>query len=79
MTWLEIAKNLLALAVLITQMIKDGQQRGLGRMEATSEALLNAQQDIAYANAVAEDAAREHADHPDDDDGFDKDFMRPNP
>jgi len=36
---------------------------------------LGCEQDIAYANAVAEDAAREHAVHPDNDDAFDKDFI----
>lgn len=79
MTWLEIAKNVLALVVLIANMIKDSQQRGLGRMEATNEALQNAQRDISYANAVEEDAIRSHHANPDSDDGFDKDFMRPDP
>jgi hypothetical protein len=76
-SWVEIIKNVLALAVLITQMIKDSQQRGLGRMEATNEALQNAQRDIAYASAVEEDAIRSHCANPDSDDGFDKEFMRP--
>jgi hypothetical protein len=76
-SWVEIIKNVLALAVLITQMIKDSQQRGLGRMEATNEALQNAQRDIAYASAVEEDAIRSHYANPDSDDGFDKEFMRP--
>jgi hypothetical protein len=57
-SWVEIIKNALALAVLITQMIRDSQQRGLGRMETTNEALKNAQRDIAYASAVEEDAIR---------------------
>ena len=61
------------------EMIKDNQPRGLGCVEAMNEALLSAQQDIAYTNAVAEDASREHAVHPDGDDGFDKDFMRSDP
>jgi hypothetical protein len=59
MDWFSIAKNLLSLVVTITSMISDAQQRGLGRMEATNEALLNAQQDIAYASAITEDAERE--------------------
>jgi hypothetical protein len=58
MEWFTVAKNLLALVVLITTMIKDSQQRGLGRLEATNEALLKAQQDIAYASAIEEDAER---------------------
>jgi hypothetical protein len=59
MDWISIVKNLLSLVVTITNMIGDAQQRGLGRIEATNEALLNAQQDIAYASAIAEDAERE--------------------
>lgn len=79
MSWVEIIKNALALVVLIANMIKDSQQRGLGRMEAANEALVNAQRDIAYANAVEEDAIRSHNANPDTDDGFDKEFMRPDP
>lgn len=77
MSWLEIAKNILSLVVLITTMVRDSRQRGLGRAEAVNEALLTAQQDIAYANAVEEDAIRQHNANPDSDDAFDKDFMRP--
>lgn len=77
MTWVTIAKNILSLVVLIATMVRDSQQRGLGRMEAVNEALTNAQRDIAYANAVEEDAIRQHNANPDSDDGFDKDFMRP--
>ena len=79
MSWLEIAKNVLALVVLIANMIKEGQQRGLGRMEATNEALQTAHRDIAYSSAVEEEARRAHNANPDSDDGFDKDFMRPGP
>lgn len=79
MSWVEIVKNGLALVLLIANMIKDNQQRGLGRMEAVNEALQNAQRDIAYASAVEEDAIRSHNANPDTDDGFDKDFMRPDP
>ena len=77
MDWFTVAKNILTLAVLITTMIKDGQQRGLGRLEATNEALLKAQQDIAYASAVEEDAERSHAKNPTTDGGFDKSFQVP--
>ena len=79
MKWFTVVKNLLALVVLITTMIKDSQQRGLGRLEATNEALLKAQQDIAYASAVEEDADREHRGNPTTDDGFDASFERDEP
>ena len=64
MEWLSVAKNILALAVLIGNMISNAQQRGLGRIEATNEALLQAHKDIAYANAIAEDAEREFKNSP---------------
>ena len=79
MDWFSVAKNLLALVVLITTMIKDSQQRGLGRLEATNEALLKAQQDIAYASAVEEDADRAHKSNPTTDEGFDASFERAEP
>ena len=70
--------KLLALISLIFSMVRDAEQRGLGRAEAVAEALEQAQQDIAYANAVEEDARRQHHQHPDDDSGFDLDFRRVN-
>lgn len=79
MDWLSILKNALALVVLIGNMINDAQQRGLGRIEATNEALLKAQQDVSFGNAIEEDAAREHAKHPDTDAGFDSSFERQAP
>ena len=68
--------KLLSLISLIMSMVRDSKQRGLGRAEAVKEALENAAQDIAYANAVEEDARRSHNAHPDDDSGFDQDFKR---
>lgn len=68
--------KLLSLISLIVSMVRESEQRGLGRTEAVKEALENAAQDIAYANAVEEDARRSHNEHPDDDSGFDQDFKR---
>lgn len=68
--------KLLALISLIVSMVRDAEQRGLGRAEAVAEALEQAQQDIAYANAVEEDARRQHNANPDSDDGFDTEFRR---
>lgn len=69
--------KLLSLVYLIMSMIKDAEQKGLGRAEAVAEALENAHKDIAYANAVEEEAVRSHNANPDDDSGFDADFRRP--
>ena len=69
--------KILSLINLIMTMVRDGEQRGLGRAEAVAEALENAHKDIAYANAIEEEAARSHNANPDDDSGFDADFRRP--
>lgn len=66
----------IALFQLLAGMVRDAEQRGLGRKEAIAEALTIAHRDIAWANAEAEQAVRDHAAHPDSDDGFDKTFMR---
>lgn len=68
--------KLLSLISLIASMMRDAEQRGLGRADAVAEALAQAHQDIAYANAVEEDARRDHAAHPGDDSGFDQDYRR---
>jgi hypothetical protein len=69
--------KILALINLIMTMVRDKEQRGLGRTEAVAEALENAHKDIAYANAIEEAAAKEHNANPDSDSGFDTDFRRP--
>ena len=69
--------KLLSLISLIMTMVRDNEQRGLGRTEAVAEALENAHKDIAYANAIEEQAAKAHNASPNDDSGFDADFRRP--
>ena len=76
-TWTSIAKNALALFVLIANMINDKQQRGLGRMEATNEALLQVHEDVAYSMAIAEDAVREFKANPGSNEKRDTDFEVP--
>lgn len=75
--WFPILKNALALIVLIARMVNDAQQRGLGRMEATNEALLQAQQDIAYSLAIEEDAEREFKKNPNHATAEDLEFQVP--
>jgi hypothetical protein len=73
---LKAMPQILSLITTIVGMVRDKEQRGLGRAEATADALAQAQQDIAYANAVEEDARRSHNQNPDTDAGFDLDFRR---
>jgi hypothetical protein len=77
MGWLSVAKNVAALIVLLVNMINDAQQRGLGRLEATNEALLQAQKDIAYALAIEEDAERGFKQNPNASTDEDKQFEVP--
>ena len=51
-------------------------QRGLGFDEAVKQALEEGQRRLKLAQEAAEIAAREHAKHPANDDGFDKEFQR---
>jgi hypothetical protein len=69
--------KLLALINIIMTMVRDKEQRGLGRAEAVAEALENAHKDIAYSNAIEEEATKAHNASPDDDSGFDTSFRRP--
>lgn len=68
--------KLLSLITLILTMVRDAEQRGLGRTEAVAEALEQAHKDIAYAQAIEEEARRSHNANPDDDSGFDPEFRR---
>jgi hypothetical protein len=51
--------------------------KGVGRAEAVTEALTIATAQLEEANKARQEAEVEHKQHPDDDDGFDKDFQRP--
>lgn len=68
--------KILALVQFITGMVRDAEQRGLGRAEAVAEALTIAHRDLAMADAVEIEARQSHAAHPNDDGGFDPDGER---
>lgn len=51
-------------------------QRGLGFDQAVKEALEEGQRRLNVAREAAEIAAKEHAAHPGDDGGFDREFER---
>ena len=63
--------KMLSLFQLVAGMVRDAEQRGLGRKEAIAEALTIAHRDIAAANAAENEATQAHRAHPDDDGGFD--------
>lgn len=65
--------KILALFQLVAGMVRDAEQRGLGRKEAVAEALTIAHRDIAAADAAEIEATQAHA--KDKTDGaFDQDF-----
>lgn len=68
--------QLLKLFNLIMAMVRDAEQRGIGRAEAVKEALEKAHMDIAAGNAAEERARADHAAHPNSDAGFDDEFKR---
>jgi hypothetical protein len=76
MAILSALPKILSLLSLVMTMVRDSEQRGLGRAEAVAEAFDKASQDIAYGNAAEEEARRAHAQNPGTDDGFDHDFLR---
>lgn len=67
--------KLIALVQFITGMVRDAEQRGLGRKEAISEALEQAHLELAWADAAGREADDDHA-KVDDDTAFDPDFQR---
>jgi hypothetical protein len=67
--------KILALIQFITGMVRDAEQRGLGRKEAVAEALTIAHRQLAEADAAGREADAAHA--ADKTDGaFDADFER---
>lgn len=70
--------KLLALFQLIAGMVRDAEQRGLGRKEAIAEALTIAHRDIALAEAAEVMAMQLHA-KDQTDNAFDRDFERNDP
>jgi hypothetical protein len=69
--------KILALIQFITGMVRDAEQRGVGRQEAINEALTLAHRQLAEADAAELEANAAHAKHPDSDDAFDNEFKRP--
>lgn len=67
--------KLLALIQFIAGMVRDAEQRGLGRQDAIAEALEIAHRDLAAADAAANEARGRHAATPSDD-AFDRTFQR---
>lgn len=63
--------KIFALVQFFAGMVRDAEQRGLGRKEAIAEAAEKAHIELALADAEDEKARRSHAEHPDDDSGFD--------
>lgn len=51
-------------------------ERGVGYDQAVKEALEEGARRVAIANEAEQEARRDHAAHPDDDDGFDREFER---
>lgn len=67
--------KILALFQFIAGMVRDAEQRGLGRKDAVSEALTIAHRDLAIADAAGNAGAQAHAKDPTDN-AFDRDFER---
>lgn len=68
--------KIVALFQFLAAMVRDAEQRGLGRQEAISEALTIAHRQLAEADAAEVEARADHAAHPDDDAAFDQEFRR---
>jgi hypothetical protein len=67
--------KIIALFQLITGMVRDAEQRGIGRKEAVSDALATAHFDIASGDAAVMEAVSRHA-KINDDTAFDPAFKR---
>lgn len=67
--------KLIALVQFIAGMVRDSEQRGLGRQEAISEALEQAHLELAWADAAGREADDDHA-KVTDDRAFDPTFRR---
>jgi hypothetical protein len=72
---LQALPKILALFQLITGMVRDREQRGVGRKEAIAEALELAGEDLRAGNAAREQARARHQADPTDG-AFDSDFRR---
>lgn len=73
---LQALPKIFALFQFLAGMVRDSEQRGLGRKEAIAEALTIAHEQLAVANKAAVEAEADHAAHPNDNGGFDGMFQR---
>ena len=73
---LQALPKLIALIQFFAGMVRDAEQRGLGRAEAIAEAADTVQRDVATAREAEHKAKADHAAHPNDDGGFDTEFQR---
>ena len=60
----------------IGEYVKLREAKGVGRTEAVNEGLRLALQQVAEAAEAEREAQAAHAEHPDDDEGFDQRFRR---
>jgi len=67
--------KILALVQFFASMVRDREQRGLGRKEAIAEAAVVAHKQLALADAEEAQAMQDHAKNGTDD-AFDSDFVR---
>lgn len=73
---LQALPKILTLIQFFAGMVRDAEQRGLGRAEAIAEAADKVQRDVQTARDAETKAKADHAAHPKDDGGFDPEFMR---
>ncbi len=73
---LKVLPQIIELIRFFAGMVRDAEQRGLGRSEAIAEALTIAHRQLAEADAAEVEAEEDHAAHPDSDAGFDQSFRR---
>lgn len=78
MTWLQIIADVFAVIRAVLNYMEAAQQRGVGRMEAVSEALTIQAEETRLAQAARFEAHSEHANKPGDD-AFDPEFKRSEP
>lgn len=73
---IEALPKIIALFKFLAGMVRDAEQRGLGRKEAVAEALTIAHKDLALADAAENEAIQAHRANPHSDAGFDPDGER---
>ncbi len=80
LAYIGAALKVLPLVLQLIQMFKSSayakEQRGIGRDQAVKESLEEGAAIIAKARAIEAEAEKRHAEHPNDDGGFDPEFQR---